>query len=97
MGIDILDINFRLEKAFSLRMPWGQLVWREQNRDKHHIRIDPTVGEIYLYICEMLRGKEIPIPEDSWDRVVRCISDALGVDRSNIHPHSHLVKDLGAT
>ena len=98
MGIDFLDIVFRLEKSFAVKIPRGRLCWtREQVSRGDFPNYDPTVGEIHVRMCELLGEQKRPVPSDSWQRVCRCIGDSLAVMPEMIRPEHHLIGELGAS
>ena len=98
MGIDFLDIVFRLERSFAVKIPRGRLYWtREQVNRGDFPNTDPTAGEIHARMCELLREQNRPVPSESWQRVCRCIGDCLGIGPDTIRPEHHLIGELGAS
>lgn len=97
MGIDALDIVFRLERTFEIKIPRGELFYRDGEISDRHKWFDITIGEIHVRLCELLRNRALPIPSDSWELVTRCIGEALHVPPTVIRPEHRLVEDLGAT
>lgn len=67
MGVDLLDITFRIEKTFGIRMPFN--AWLEfagMNRDQvAAVGFDVTAGQIYDFIVSRLRempdGLHVPV------------------------------------
>jgi hypothetical protein len=96
MGIDGLDIHFRLEKEFGGKLP--HLYWSaDELRMKKLPRVDPTMGDIHARLCAFLAETHRPVPADSWSRVQKCIGEALAIPPEQIQPHHRLLADLGAT
>lgn len=80
MGIDALDIIFRLEQAFDVKIMRGRVYSSEEvNSGFKSPAGDVTVGEIHQRICDLLREMKLPVPQDSWRRVTQCIGDALKI------------------
>ena len=97
MGIDGLDIVFRLEKefSFSLRERGGNLM----DASEQAIRKRPTnvtAGMIHERLCTLLKEHGREVPADSWDRVRHCIAGALGIPLEEIQRGDRIVQDLGA-
>ena len=99
MGIDFLDIIFRIEKAFAAKIPRGVLhadVAVLSRRPGRRGRLDFTVGGLHEQVCTELARGGYTVPPDSWERVRQCVSDALGVPVEAVRPESLLVSELGA-
>ena len=89
MGLDILDITFGFEKAFSVKIPrdtlFNETKWLEHLRKLKKQRVKPlprydiTIGELHDTLCNYLRSIGREIPADSWERVTTTIADSLGV------------------
>jgi acyl carrier protein len=99
MGIDALDIMFRLEKKFAIRIPRGRIFWSSEQRQLKQLSMKQTVtvGEVHQRICELLAEMKLPVPDDSWNRVIECVGGALSIPPKNIRPEDRLIEDLGAT
>lgn len=97
MGIDYLDIAFRIEKEFGV-ITRGKLDFSAdpvEGRGRNQ-RSSVTAGALHDRVCDLLRAEGRAAPEDSWPRLQACISEALGVPLTEIRRESRLVKDLGA-
>jgi hypothetical protein len=93
LGIDFLDIVFRLEKEFRFDARLQPAPW--DDRPVPNL----TAGQLHHWVCERLMYTGRPVPSDSWPRVQRCIGEALGMPESqilDIRPEDRLVQDLGA-
>ncbi|HSI33891.1 MAG: hypothetical protein ACAI43_14930 [Phycisphaerae bacterium] len=98
MGIDFLDIVFRLEKEFSIKLPRAALFWTDaEMRLRRRERPPLTAGLLHRQLVEFLSRNRLDVPADSWERVRKCLSAALGVKEDEIRPDSRLIEDLGAT
>ena len=72
MGIDGLDLVFRIEKSFGVQLTRSNEVLRLLLTEEQ-LRLQPkqqqythaTVGEIHQRLCVLLREKNTPVPEDS--------------------------------
>jgi hypothetical protein len=91
MGIDTLDIIFRLEKAFGIKIPRNVLF--EESWDWR--RRDVRVGELHEQLCRRLREAGRPVPHSSWHRVKVCVAESLGVELRKINRESWLFRELG--
>jgi hypothetical protein len=96
MGIDLLDLAFRLERLFGVRVSREQLLKLVMRNDPPDI----MVSDLY----EFIRGEaphsgvlDLELDADSlWRIYQRAISDALGVDLEEIRKDKGLIRDLGA-
>jgi hypothetical protein len=99
MGIDALDIVFRLEKAFDVRIPAETLYWSDTQRLKRFANrmSSVTVADVHQRVCDLLVEMKLPVPDDSWERVTRCIGGALSIPPSTLRPGDRLIEDLAAS
>jgi hypothetical protein len=96
MGLELLDLAFRLERQFGVRVSREQLSKLAMRNDPPDIR----VGDLF----EFIRGEvpqsgvlDLELDADSlWPFYQRTISDALGVDLEEIGKDKGLIRDLGA-
>ena len=97
MGIDLLDLAFRLERQFGVRVSPDQFSKLAMRNDPPDIR----VGDLF----DLLRGEvprfgilDLELDAHSlWPIYQRAISDALGVDLDEVTNDKGLIHDLGAT
>ena len=96
MGIDLLDVAFRIERRFRVKIGREQLTKLVMRNDPPDIR----VGDLF----DLIRS-EIPHvgildleldADDLWPMFQREISGALGIDADEIKKDKGLVHDLGA-
>ncbi len=95
MGIDLLDIRFRLEKRFNIALIREQFdvdLWELAHRRQPP---DFTAGEIYELLLQELKRQNRDVPENSWWLFCFCVSEALGLDAREIQPDSLMEADLG--
>jgi len=98
MGIDFLDLEIRVQKAFGIDHPRPHLYQtREQYSQGQFPTHDPTVAELHDNLREFLDAHRLPVPPDSWERLQRCIAQTLAIPPQSIRPDHHLKEDLGAT
>jgi acyl carrier protein len=101
VGIDALDLVFRLEKAFDFKMPRREaasLYWSaEQIRSKAPRPNDATIGQIHERLCEILKRQGRAVPVDSWQRVQRTVSECLFIPIDQVRAESRFVQDLDAS
>jgi hypothetical protein len=96
MGIDLLDVAFRLERRFGVWISRDQLSKMVMRNDPPDIR----VGELFDFI----RGEapqvgvfDVELDADAfWPLFQREISDALGVDLHEVTKEKGFIHDLGA-
>jgi hypothetical protein len=90
MGIDFLDVAFRIEKQFGVRIEPADILpaWTKDDRN------DVTAGEFHEIICEKCREQGIKVPRSSWNQLKLALVDALGVTPSEIKKDAWLRKDL---
>jgi hypothetical protein len=89
MGIDFLDLEFRLERAFEVKLA---RTWIESAGDP--ARRDVQVGRIHAHVCTVLRNAGRSIPHSSWHRVQLCVAQVVKVPPATVRPESWL-KELG--
>jgi hypothetical protein len=94
MGLDFLDITFRLEKAFSIKLPRG---WHEGMPFTTTPKFDLRAGDLHDHVCHHLRRANRPVPHSSWTRVKLVLANALGAHPSIIRREKWLAADLGAS
>src|SRR5690349_3013879 len=105
MGIDALDIAFRIEKSFHLKISRAEMDFIYGADKPRHEQVEPKAGEIHDRLCELLKRKGMDIPEDSWQRIQKCIAEGIGfrglftnrLRPDEVKRESLLVKDLGAS
>jgi hypothetical protein len=96
MGIDLLDVAFRLERRFGVKITRDQL-------SKMVMRNDPPdiiVGDLLDFIrrdIPQFGVLDLDLDADAiWPILQREISDALGVDIETVTKDKGLIHDLGA-
>ncbi len=97
MGIDILDVIYRLERRFGIVMRRED--WIELMR-KNGIA-DIPVGDLFALIKDRIRSSNAmddEIDADwTWPAFQIEISHALGVEPDEVQPDRWIVGDLGAS
>ncbi len=96
MGIDLLDVTFRIEHRFGIKLSRDQLRKMVMRNDPPDIK----VGDLF----ELVRSEaprigvmDLELDADAfWPILQRLISDALGVDLEDVTKDKGLVHDLGA-
>jgi acyl carrier protein len=100
MGVDLLDIHFRLEKALGIRLPRTSLYWTRQEREAGSLYVgkrDVTAGEVHVNLCETLAELGHEVPANSREIVRACLGEALGFAPEEVKPEHLLIRDLGAS
>jgi len=112
MGIDVLDLVFRIERAFGVRIKNGDL----SNAAMKRRPPDVSASELFRLIrseprccrCHYdLQGHHASgrcpecggpfSPQATWERLRDILADVSGVDAAEIMPDSLLIRDLGMT
>jgi len=95
MGIDMLDLMFRLEKQFHIPIEWEPLERVAQRFSPW----DLAAGDIHRVVCDTYVAAGAAVPASSWRRVklviIHCRPGPISPTR--ITPHTRLVADLGFT
>jgi len=94
MGIDLLDISFRIEREFGVRPKMQDLVFPETSRRIH----DPTAGELFEFLLRSLPASELdtrPADEEIWRRLQLIIADVCYIPPTAVIPTARLHADLG--
>lgn len=90
MGVDWLDIRFRLERRFDVRIELTDFA-HLRGRD----RADLTAGELFEVVCRRIRATGRDVPPSAWNGVRLELAQALNVSPLGIRRESWLVADLG--
>ncbi len=95
MGIDMLDLMFRLEKQFHVPIEWEPL----ERIAKRFSPNDITAGDVHRVVCDTCRDAGVAVPASSWHRVKLAIihSCPRPVSPTRITPHTRLYAELGFT
>lgn len=93
MGIDILDMSFRIEKEFGIRLSADQFTKIAIPRENEFW--DLCAGDLHNLICRELRARSKPVPFSSWNRVRLLLARVGSIDPRMITRESRLYRDLG--
>ncbi|MCA9068990.1 MAG: hypothetical protein KDA84_08710 [Planctomycetaceae bacterium] len=90
MGVDWLDIQFRLERRFDIKLNRMDLerLWDEERQDL-------TAGDLLSLVSDTLQTQNRKVSFSAWTRVRLEVAIALGVSPQKIHRESWLIADLG--
>jgi hypothetical protein len=97
MGVDILDLTFRLERRFGIKIRRDDLVKLIEKNEPP----DVTVGQLFDFVRS--RADRVALLDDEmdadliWLMFQREVSDALGVEPGEVLKGSWIIRDLGAT
>ncbi len=92
MGLELLDMTFRAEKRFRVKLELRDFVRIAELRKNQ----DLTAGDFHDWVCHACGVQSAPVPSDSWEIVQAIITEATGVDPDEIRKESLLRSDLGA-
>jgi hypothetical protein len=90
MGMILLDVEFRAEWAFRIRIPRG---WPEQLGIRE-AGDDATLKDMHEYLLRLCREQDVAAPEDSWSRLLDVICDASGANVADLGPETQLIRDV---
>jgi acyl carrier protein len=96
IGIDLLDISFRLERRFGVKVTHDDFMKLFIERESRDI----VVGDLFALVHQrMPSGGIVDSEVDAdvlWLIFQSAISDTLGVDHEDITKDAGLFRDLGA-
>jgi hypothetical protein len=96
MGIDLLDVKFRLERRFGVKISGDQLWKMVMSNDPPDIK----VGDLFDFIRREIPQfgvADVDLDGDTvWPILQREISNSLGVDLEAVTKDQGLIHDLGA-
>ncbi len=95
MGIDLLDLVFRLESQFHIAIEWEPL----ERVTRRFTPNDLTAGDVHRVVCDTCRDAGVAVPASSWHRVKLAILHSCPnrVSPTRITPHTRLFAELGFT
>ena len=90
MGMILLDVELRAERAFKIRIPrrWPEQLGIREGGD------DATLKEMHEYLLRLCQEQNVAAPEDSWSRLLNVIVDASGADIADLGPDTQLIRDI---
>jgi acyl carrier protein len=111
MGLDLLDLSFRIEQRFYLKLPPQAITemagWSPDNSGGRSF--DVTVGQIYEFLLARvaivddgegrsaaLTERRIWTPRTLWDELEEILVECLCVEPDDVRPGARLLSDLGA-
>jgi acyl carrier protein len=111
MGLDLLDLSFRIEQRFGFDLPpqsFAEMAgWSPDNPDGRPF--DVTVGQLYEFLLARLeivgegesRSAALTesrpwTPREVWDELEEILVECLYVKPDDVRPGARLVADLGA-
>lgn len=95
MGIDILDIRFRLEKRFDVALIRQQFDTDLSELWYSHQPPDITAGEMYELVLQELKRQNREVPAESWELFCSCVSESLGLAVHEIQREEWMGAELG--
>lgn len=105
MGVDLLDINFRLQREFAVEIDMHgltsellkliELAESEAVASGGRIERDITVQQLFSVVCNRIYHQHGSVPEDAWPRFAGIIVDVLLVRPEEVRPGAWLERDLG--
>jgi len=98
MGMDLLDLVFRLEREFDVELShdsFAVLVRNAVKATQPGEAIDIEVVDIMVWVADRLHAEGKPVPPDLFPRIRVHICDVLGVGEDQVTKRARLVADLG--
>lgn len=99
MGVDLLDLTFRIEREFEIKIPKDELQKLFLNEDSESLsrkfRQDIQVRELVTFVeIAIVRQNGGPAC-NVFNRVKKHIAECLQVDESHIIPEAWMIRELG--
>lgn len=94
MGVDWLDVAFRLEKSFSIKIRRGdteRLIPQAFVSKPMGVRC----GELHEMVLKLCGEQNVPAPSSSWTRVKLCIMHGCRAKAIKVRKEAWLVDDVG--
>lgn len=98
MGVDWLDLTFRLEKRFDIKITRAdfEVLDQEISAKRGHLKLpDVTAGEIHDWIVALCQSKGVKKPHSSWTRVRIAFGQTTATVPQRIHRETFIVMELG--
>jgi hypothetical protein len=96
MGLDILDLMFRLERHIGIRIERGEIYRLFEKNEPPDVR----VGELFDFVRSKSKGQGVlddEVDADSmWTSFSCAVCEALGVEPEEITKDKWLIQELGA-
>jgi hypothetical protein len=96
MGLDLLDLMYRLERSFQVKLRRDAFFGLLGKCEPPDIK----AGELYEFVRALMPGDGVVDPDMDagvlWAMFQRDVSDALGVDTSAVTKDSWLIRELSA-
>jgi hypothetical protein len=102
MGLDILDLTFRLEKRFKIKIKIKPndldilMQWALERRP-HMKPHDLTAGEIHDWVVKLCEVQGVKVPYSCWNGVRLELAHVVGKPLHSIRRDTLVVRDLGFT
>jgi len=90
MGMDVLDISYRIEKRFGVRLEPPDLVDACEANS-----YDLTAGMLHEIVCEKCQREGLEIPTSSWTRIRLILAETLAKPVREIKRDAWLCRNLG--
>lgn len=90
MGVDWLDIRFRIERRYGVRFERDDFTHRPNIRTN-----DITAGELFAVVAEKLQASGRRVPASCWNGVRLEVGEALSVSPLTIRSGTLLIAELG--
>ncbi|MDB5297068.1 MAG: hypothetical protein JWO31_3051 [Phycisphaerales bacterium] len=88
MGLVLLDVTFRAERAFGVRVPrdWHERLDIRKDGD------DATLAQYHAFLLDLCREQGVEPPRESWRVLLGLVEDASG--EANFGPETRLIQDI---
>lgn len=98
MGVDFLDITWRLEKEFEVKLSQSKLIEileTRRNANPESFVDDVRVCEFVLWVERAVRLQNPTANRDVFERIKKHLIATLCVDEDEVTPDAWLDRDLG--
>ena len=97
LGLDYLDLTFRIEKRFGIKINRDDHRTLEQwavERRPHMKPHDLSAGEVHDWVVKLCEDRGVKVPHSSWNRVKLELARIVGKPPQNIRRETLVVRDL---
>lgn len=95
MGIDLLDLFFRIERVFKIKIDRTEIDNLMASAASNGAKRDIRVRDLVTWIESQVRAKHPEYDGDVFEQTRPEIASCLYVNESEVTPDAWMVKDLG--
>ncbi len=93
MGFVLLDLTFRVERAFKIKMPkdWPLQLGLSSEEPKS----DATLLQYHRFVLQLCGQQNVAPPADSWAVLTRIVGNASGLYAEEITTETKMIEHIG--